>query len=399
MSGPLWHTSASISIVKSASISGFSSAGEAVTYYYNVTNTGGVTLTQVGVTDPMPGLSAVVCPSSSLAAGATEQCSANYTTTQADLTAGSISNTGTAKGTPPSGPCVTATSSLTIPAITTAAISLVKSASVASYSASGQTITYYYKVTNTGGVTLTHVGVTDPMSGLSAVVCPSSTLAAGATETCSATYVTTSVDVTNGFISNTGTAKGTPPSGPCVTATSSLTIPASQGAAISLVKSASVSSYSASGQSITYYYKVTNTGGVTLTHVGVTDPMVGLSAIVCPSSTLAAGASEQCSATYVTTTGDVTNGSISNTGTAKGTPPSGPCVTATSSLTIPASQGPAISLVKSASVSSFSASGQTITYYYEVTNNGTTTLTSVGVTDPMVGLSAIVCPSSTLAAG
>ena len=58
----------------------------------------------------MPGLSAITCPDTSLAPAATETCTATYTTTQADVDAGAINNTGTATGTPPSGPNVTATS-------------------------------------------------------------------------------------------------------------------------------------------------------------------------------------------------------------------------------------------------------------------------------------------------
>ena len=55
-----------ISIVKSANITGFSAPGAAVTYSYLVKNTGNVTLTSVGVTDPLPGQSAVTCPNPSL---------------------------------------------------------------------------------------------------------------------------------------------------------------------------------------------------------------------------------------------------------------------------------------------------------------------------------------------
>ena len=40
---------------------------------------------------------------------------------------------------------------------------------------------------------------------------------------------------------------------------------------------------------ITYSYLVTNTGNVTLNPVTVTDPMTGLSAINCPTSTLTPG--------------------------------------------------------------------------------------------------------------
>jgi hypothetical protein len=130
---------------------------------------------------------------------------------------------------------------------------------------------------------------------------------------------------------------------------------------VSLVKSASVTSYTASGTPVIYSYLVKNTGDLEL-NVSVTDPHVGLSAISCPSGTLAAGASETCTATYTTTQADVDAGSISNIGTASGTPPTGPAVTATSSLTILAVDTATLSLVKSASVTSYSASGSPITY-------------------------------------
>ena len=75
-------------------------------------------------------------------------------------------------------------------------------------------ITYSYKVTNTGNVTLNPVTVTDPLSGLSTISCPATLLAAGATETCTATYTTTQADVTRGSITNTATATATSPAGP-----------------------------------------------------------------------------------------------------------------------------------------------------------------------------------------
>ena len=112
-----WATpEASIGLQKLADVAGYSSAGTPITYSYLVTNTGRVTLTSVGVTDGMPGLSAVSCPTSTLAVAANETCTATYTTTQADVDAGKLKNTGVATGTPPTGPKVTASSSLTIPA-------------------------------------------------------------------------------------------------------------------------------------------------------------------------------------------------------------------------------------------------------------------------------------------
>jgi uncharacterized repeat protein (TIGR01451 family) len=92
-----------ISVAKSASPTTVTAAGEMVTYTFHVTNKGNVTLTGVKVTDPLPGLSTITCPSTTLAPAASMSCTATYTTTQTDLNRGSIKNTATASGTDPSG--------------------------------------------------------------------------------------------------------------------------------------------------------------------------------------------------------------------------------------------------------------------------------------------------------
>ena len=70
------------------------------------------------------------------------------------------------------------------------------------------------------------------------------------------------------------------------------------------------------GDLISYTFVVTNTGDVPLTGVTVTDPKVGLSAISCPATTLAVGASMTCTATYAITQADINAGSVTNTATA-----------------------------------------------------------------------------------
>ena len=60
----------------------------------------------------------------------------------------------------------------------------------------GDTIAYAFLVTNTGTVTLTAVAVSDPVVG--AVSCPVTTLAPGASTTCTATYTFTQADVDAG---------------------------------------------------------------------------------------------------------------------------------------------------------------------------------------------------------
>jgi uncharacterized repeat protein (TIGR01451 family) len=325
-----------IGLTKSANITRYAASGTLVTYDYQVTNTGNVTLNPVTITDPMAGLSAVSCPGGSLIAAASEICTATYTTTQADVDTGSMSNTATANGTPPSGPAVNASATLTIPAVQMPGIGIELSALPTIFPAPGAVVTYRYLVTNSGNVDLSAISVNDTMSGLSTITCTGATLAPGASQTCSAIYITTQADVDAGSISNSATASGKLPIGSVVTsAKSTVAIPASDAPAIAVVKSASIASYPAAGTPVTYSYKVTNTGNETLKAVTVADPMAGLSTVSCPVTLLAPAASETCTATYTTTTSDVTRASITNTGTATGTPEIGANAIATSTLTIP----------------------------------------------------------------
>ena len=130
--------------------------GTLITYSYNVTNSGNVTLDPVKVTDPMPGLSAISCPDTSLGAPAIARPAPPPTPRpRATWTTARYHNTGTATGTPPNGEPVTDTSSLSIPAAQNPAISLVKTANIELVLGPGHAVTYSYKVTNTGNVTLT----------------------------------------------------------------------------------------------------------------------------------------------------------------------------------------------------------------------------------------------------
>ena len=123
------------------------------------------------------------------------------------------------------------------------------------------------------------------LPGLSAIDCPDATLAAGASETCHAHYVTTQGDVDAGSVMNSATAQGDPPGSttPVVSGPSTATVPAEQAASISVLKSAEPGSFAAAGETIHYSFLVTNTGNVTLTGVQVVDTdLPGLSAIDCP---------------------------------------------------------------------------------------------------------------------
>src|SRR5262249_20812232 len=155
---------------------------------------------------------------------------------------------------------------------------------------------------------------------------------------------TTLADVDAGFLRNTATASGTAPDGTVVNDTDSFTVAVVQQPAIGLTKLASVPQFSTAGTLITFSYQVVNSGNVTLDPVTVTDPWPGLSAISCPFTSLAPTDTGTCTATYTTTQADVDNGSITNTGTAIGTPPTAPDVTSSSTVVIPATLSPGTSI-------------------------------------------------------
>jgi uncharacterized repeat protein (TIGR01451 family) len=169
-------------------------------------------------------------------------------------------------------------------------------------------------VTNTGTTTLTGIGVSDNL--VASVSCPDPSLAPGASETCTGSYTVTQADVDNGSVTNTATANGTAPDPTTVHSNpSSVTVDESGATtSLSVVKSTGATSFSAAGQTLTYSYKVTNTGTTTIHDVNVTDNLIG--AVSCSPATLAPGASVTCTGSYTVTQGDVDNGSVTNTATA-----------------------------------------------------------------------------------
>ncbi|WP_230208418.1 hypothetical protein [Microlunatus sp. Gsoil 973] len=392
-----------IQIAKNASPGSFGAAGTPITYSYQVTNTGNVTLDDVRVTDPHVGLSAVSCApaqGSSLDPGDVMTCTAVYTTTQADLNAGSITNTATVTGTPPTGADVTDTDQAVVTANQGPDIQIAKNASPGSFGAAGTPITYSYQVTNTGNVTLNNVRVTDPHDGLSDLACApnqGTSLDPGDVMTCTAVYTTTQDDLNAGSITDTATATGVSVAGDNVLDSDEALVTASTAPAIDIQKTADPTEFGTAGTPITYTYQVTNTGNVTLDDVRVTDPHVGLSAVSCApaqGATLEPGDQMDCTAVYTTTQGDLNSGSVTDTATVVGSPPTGSNVTDTDQALITANQGPAIQIAKTVAPDTFGAVGTPITYSYQVTNTGNVTLNDVQVTDPHDGLSTISCSPS-----
>src|SRR5262245_35876288 len=164
---------AALSVVKTgtfdAGADGFADVGEVISYEFLVTNEGNVTLTGITVTDPLPGLSAIALPKTTLAVGESMTGTATYMVTQADINAGTVHNLATADSTESEE--ATDTEDVTLPQ--NAALSVVKTgtfdAGADGFADVGEVISYEFLLTNEGNVTLTGITVTDPLPNLSAI--------------------------------------------------------------------------------------------------------------------------------------------------------------------------------------------------------------------------------------
>ncbi|WP_329021704.1 DUF7507 domain-containing protein [Streptomyces sp. NBC_00690] len=353
-------------------------AGQALHYTYTVKNNATQPLTNIQVTDTGPGSPTVTCPAGPLAGGASVDCTATYTATAADVTAGQIVNTATLTVTDAGGETVTVGSNQVT--VLPRSLTIGKSATEQEFTAAGQTLHYTYTVTNTGGVTLTGVSVNDLTPAVTVSACADTTLAPGAMTTCQGTYTTTAADVAAKNIPDQATVTGNDPGGQPANATSNeVNTPL---AALSVVKGATETQFSGPGQTIHYTFTVTNTGAVPLTALSVQDNGPGTPTVTCPPGPLAPNASVDCTATYTTTAADVTAGQIVDTATASATTPSGRNVTGTSNtVTIPyvPPRGVDLAVVKTGPASV--APGGEITYTIVVTNNGPGDSTGWTLTD------------------
>ncbi|MFM2475357.1 DUF7507 domain-containing protein, partial [Burkholderia cenocepacia] len=261
-------------------------------YTFAIQNTGTSALANVALTDPMPGLQGLAIdwttssdsatPAGTLSPNETVIGRASYTLTQADVNAGGVTNPNArVTASNPNGAQVAAASQATYTVPANPVIALTKTGALAAGSTgrAGDTVTYTFQATNQGNVTLANVAISDPMPGLSAISYrwPTATpnvLQPGQTVTATATMQLTQAQVNAGTIPNTATVTGTPPSGPAVTRTADATVTVASAPALTVRKVGTVTGSGAAGDRVTYAIDVTNSGNVTLSGVGVSDPGV-----------------------------------------------------------------------------------------------------------------------------
>ena len=303
--------------------SGSVTQGDVLTYTVTGTNTGNTVLNSITVSDPLTTPNTVACPS--LIVGATCVLTGTYTVTAADVSAGSINNTGSAV----SKQTAVVTQSLSTPVFGSPAMRVTKALTNNSDPdgsgtvTQGDVLTFKVTASNTGNIALTNVVVNDPLTSPNTTTCPN--VPVSGTCVLTGTYMVTASDVSSGSISNTGSATSTQVPGPI---TSSLRTIVAGSPAMSVTKALTnnsdpdASGSVTQGDVLTFRVTASNTGNIALTNVQINDPLTTPSTTNCPN--VAVWATCVLTGTYTVTAADVSAGSISNQGNATSTQVPGP---------------------------------------------------------------------------
>jgi len=273
-----------LTLEKSADPLTYNSAGETIIYTYVITNSGDATLgpAQFTVNDNTLG-EAINCGAAdtTLVPGMTVECSASYLITEADVTAGSVTNNASA----------------------------------------------------TDGTTTSNISTTT----INRATVPPSDGNLGPNEeiTCTGTYTITQPDLDRGSVINQATAQV----GGIDSNLATVTIPANQSRKLELTKSAAPNTFDRVGQSITYTYQIKNLGNVTLGPAQFTvldDRINNRTPFNCGSgmTELAPNESFICTNMYGISSADLEARSVTNTATASVPTNQGPITSSSATNTI-----------------------------------------------------------------
>ncbi|AKS45755.1 conserved repeat domain-containing protein [Octadecabacter temperatus] len=383
-------------------------------YSYELTNDGNTQLNTLAVSDDKVD---VVCPVVTLDPGDSVTCTSiadPYDVLQSDIDDGGVTNTASATAVAANGDTIISPEvSLTVPATQTSELSLVKASDpdpvLAADFFDGATVDYVYTVTNDGNVTITDaVTITDDKFG-SLITCPPGDIAPGDSIECRETYMITGADVAAGTVVNVASASD----GNVTSNTDSVAIPQDGAPGITLDKVADTPSYDDLADTITYTFTVTNSGETPIASsqpITIDDPLIG-APFTCseqplnlfPVSSGSTPNSFSCTRTYgPVSQGDIDTGQVDNTASASFEVGGLTVTSPSSSATVLANIVPQLSLVKEGLPVSgihhrYQTLGEEIEYTFAVTNDGTQTLTSVVVTDPLIP--TLSCTITDLAPG
>ncbi|MDR0285521.1 MAG: DUF11 domain-containing protein [Propionibacteriaceae bacterium] len=403
--------------------------GDTVKYTFVVTNTGNVTIRNVGISeDAFSGtgrwVSPVSCPVTSInpavAGVAVEKqtnfvtCTGTYALSQADIDAGQIVNTAHAEanGPPRVGRVVSPPSNATVPLAQRSAVTFDKSVPEGTKLVSvDQKIVYTFTVTNTGNTTVSDISVEETaFSGAPApaIVCPPGvgTLVPKASLECTATYVVTQADIDAGKLHNAAIVHAKDPGGKSVDTPDEITIPTATDRlpAVTITKVATPNwdlDTLPEDYRIDYTITLENLGPVTATKAQLSDPLLN-NDLVCDGVplpddfTLAVGQVMVCTGTYTVVPSDFKSGTVKNTATVTYQGPDGDQSEA--SKTVKTDLPPYdLSMVKTVVTEGVPKAGDTVTFEFLVTNTGEVPVKHVVISEiafsgTMANLSVPYCP-------
>lgn len=386
-------------VTKTADKDTVTAAGQSIRYTISITNTGTVDLNNLQVADPLITTgTANTLTCSPVAIGQTltvaapnTLCTGSYIVTQADMDRGdnivNIVTVNTTQFGPKSAQVTTVVSQR--PSFTVR-----KTADLGVVSVVNTTIRYTIVVTNTGNVGLLNLQVADDLidNSRQALTCQpvpeGTTLAVGASTTCTGGYVVTQDDLNRGTdLVNTATVTTTN-FGPL---SSSATTRIQQLPSLTVRKTGDKTQVDGSGQTITYEVVITNTGNIDLTNLQVADALIDNSSnnLVC--FPVAEGATltvrqpvTRCTGTYTTKQTDINAGlDIVNTAVVT-TVQTNPI---SDSFTTRVVQRPLVTVTKSADRPTVADDLDVILYTIVVKNVGNMDLTSLQILDPLIDTS------------
>ncbi|APT85477.1 DUF7507 domain-containing protein [Corynebacterium aquilae] len=381
--------------------------GEKATYVFKLTNVGGADLVNVKVNDPNFGEAPFECGDTTLLVGKSTTCEREYTVTENNAKAGTVTNVATAdsqtrygKNVPSNAARATIKTATNNPGLKLTKV--ISNGGEDKIFEAGQTVKYTFTIVNNGDVPLTGVMLNDPMFGEPSE-CGTKELAEKQQTTCVREHVVTDEEAASPtrIVRNTAVSTGLDPQNREVKSnedTAIFTIPAPKPSSLQLTKESNGEEFKV-GEYVEYTLKVTNTGETQLNNVTVTDPMFGTEPFVCGTNTLVKSGSTQCTKLHKVTPEDQASGTIVNTAEANGTSPNGTAVTPSKAFKVvkvtpapvpaptpvPTPTNPGISLDKKITNGESFDEGQTVTYEFTVTNTGDVDLKGIKVADKMFG--------------
>jgi uncharacterized repeat protein (TIGR01451 family) len=334
-----------MALVKTGSLAeataGTPAAGDVISYSFEATNTGNVTVSGIALEDGLAGLSEIVFGTwpgvaGSLAPGQTVTATADYALSQADLDNGAVYNAAVVKGLAVRGGAVLAEDDTTTVLIASPSLRFDKSGAAAAPERplAGQSMLFSFVIENTGNITATGVAITDELAGLGDVVFDAwpaavGVLAPGQRVTATAGYTLSQADVDAGLVENTAVVAASPVRGDAISVPATTAVPLAAAPSLTLVKSAALADANGDGlanpgEGISYSFAAENSGNVTLNEVVVDDAMVSGIPVI---GTLAPGESATVSAElYTVLAEDAAAGEVENIATVSGRTPTGETV-------------------------------------------------------------------------